>query len=64
MSDKNGGAREGPAASYIVYDMNMPGHHKKMSDSQSDISVNASDMNTVARETTVLPAMPPFDTTK
>jgi hypothetical protein len=60
---KNGGARGGPAVAYIVYDMNMPGHRKTMSDSQSGIAVNASDMHTAARETTVLPAMPPCDTT-
>ncbi len=64
VSDKNGGAREGPAASYIMYDMNMPGPCKTMSDSPSGIAVNASDMNTGAQGTTVLPAMPPFDTTK
>ena len=64
MSYKNGEHARGAAAAYIVYNMNMPGPCKTMSNSPSGIAVNASDMNTGAQGTTVLPAMPPFDTTK
>lgn len=40
---------------YIMYDMNIAAHHNKMSDIKSGIAINMSDINTVARGTTVPP---------
>ncbi len=63
VSDNNREEREGPAASYIVYDTNVEAHQKKMSDRKSGIAGKASDIHEASRGTTVPPpAMPPFDT--
>ena len=63
VSDNNREEREGPAASYIVYDTNVEVHQKKMSDRKSGIAGKASNIHEASRGTTVPPpAMPPFDT--
>ncbi len=45
MSDNNREEREGPAASYIVYDTNVEVHQKKMSDRKSGIAGKASNIH-------------------
>ena len=65
VSDNNREEREGPAISYIVYDMNVEAHQKKMSDRKSGVAGKASDVNEASRGMTVPPpAMPSFDTAK
>src|SRR5712691_9290093 len=64
-SDMNREEREGPGASDIVSDTNIPEHRQHMSDRQSGTAGKASDRHVATRETTVPQlVLPPFDTTK